>query len=171
MVQKLTVRDDATGLYGNYTPTVESLGAASAGKIPALDDTGRHHVSTMPVGFGADVYTATASEALSAGDFVNSFSDSGVFSVRKADNSNGRPAHGFVLTAYTAATTATVQLLGETNTALTGLTIGATYHLGTAGGVIDTPLSNDDTGKIGQVLGFATSATELITQPGLPTVL
>jgi hypothetical protein len=67
-----------------------SVGAADAGKIPALDGSGRLNQSFMPVGIGADTVQGTASEALSAGDFVNFHDDGGTFSVRLADNSNGR---------------------------------------------------------------------------------
>ena len=43
--------------------------------------------------------------------------------------------------------------------------MGATYDLGTAGGVIAVPLdaTDDDTGSIDQRLGLAMSATELST--------
>ena len=50
--------------------------------------------------------------------------------------------------------------------AATGLTIGARYWLGTAGGVTATPLdetSAANANKISQYLGVAKSATELVT--------
>ena len=74
----------------------QSTGAADAGKIPALDSSGRFDESLMPLGIGAQVDVLPASEALDAGDYVNIFSDGGVAKARKADNSNGRPADGFV---------------------------------------------------------------------------
>jgi len=51
------------------------------------------------------------------------------------------------------------------NTAMTGLTVGAVYYLGTAGGVITPALdaTSAAAGSIDQKLGLATSATELAT--------
>jgi hypothetical protein len=120
------------------------------------------------------VNLATASEAISAGNFVNLYANSGVFSVRKADNSNGREAHGFVLAAVASAGTATVYQLGELNSSLSGLTVGADYWLGTGGGIIATPLDetdDDNIGLVSQYLGRAKSATELITVQDEPVPL
>lgn len=143
-----------------------SAGAGDSGKIPALDAAGRLDNSFMPLGIGAATNEAVASEALGAGKFVNFFNDGGVFSARLADNSNGRPAHGFVETAFSAAATATVYPLDGVNANLTGLTIGAEYWLGTAGGVISTALDPADVANVNKVcqsLGEAKSATELVT--------
>ncbi len=143
-----------------------SAGAADAGKIPALDGAGRLNQSFMPVGIGADTVQGTASEALSAGDFVNFHDDGGIFSVRLADNSNGRQADGYVTASVSLAGAATVYPLDGINSNLSGLTPGARYYLGTAGGVIATPLIETDAGNVGsisQYLGYAKSATELVT--------
>jgi hypothetical protein len=162
MVQKLVIYDD-NGMPRAIEPLTTSTGAADAGKVPGLGPDGRFNDTLMPAGIGADVFTAVAFEALSAGDFVNLFADSGVASVRKADNSNGRAALGFVLEAVAPSATATVQHLGEANSALSGLTVGANYWLGTAGGVTATPIPPASTGKTVQYLGVAKSATELLT--------
>jgi hypothetical protein len=146
--------------------TVASAGAGDAGKIVGLDAAGRLDSSVMPVGIGAQTTLATVFETLGAGTFVNYFDDSGTFSVRLADNSNGRQADGFVIAGFTAAQTATVYPLDSTNAQLTGLTVGARYWLGTAGAVTVTPLDETDVGnanKISQYLGVAKSATELVT--------
>ncbi|MCO6057292.1 hypothetical protein NG726_11485 [Pseudomonas sp. MOB-449] len=143
-----------------------STGAADAGKMAALDDNGRWDISMMPVGVGLSTTNATATEALAAGDFVNLYGNAGAFSVRKADNSNNRPADGFVLATVANAATATVYPLDSANTGRSGLSIGADYWLGTAGAVTNTPLdetSGANTGKISQYLGKAKSATELLT--------
>ncbi|WP_313080430.1 hypothetical protein [Pulveribacter sp.] len=144
-----------------------SAGAADAGKIPALDSSGKLDMSMMPAGIGADTQILPASEALSAGNLVNIWSDGGVAKVRLADNSNGRAADGYVLDAVASAADATVFPLDGTNSELTGLTPGAEYWLGTAGGVIAVPLDETDSAnanKISQYLGKAKSATELITE-------
>lgn len=143
-----------------------SAGAADAGKIPALDSSGRLDGSMMPVGIGASTTLATASEAIGAGKFVNFWNDGGTFSMRLADNSNGRQADGYVIEAVSSAAVGTAYPLDGANAQLTGLTVGSRYWLGTAGGVTDTPLDETDSGnanKVSQYLGVAKSATELVT--------
>lgn len=143
-----------------------SAGAADAGKLVATDTSGKLDLSLMPVGIGANTIIATASEAIGAGKFINFYSNAGSIGVRLADNSNGRQADGYVKDAVANAAAATVYPLDTTNTSLTGLTPGARYWLGTAGGVIATALDSTDTdnnGKICQELGVAKSATELVT--------
>lgn len=143
-----------------------SAGAADAGKIPALDATGRLDGSVMPLGIGANTTQATASEAIGAGKFINFWDNAGVFSMRLADNSNGRQADGYVTAAVANAAVGTAYPLDGTNASLTGLTLGARYWLGTAGGVTDTPLDETSAGnvnKVSQYLGVAKSTTELVT--------
>lgn len=145
---------------------VASAGAADAGKIPALGLDGRLDNSVMPVGIGANTTPAEASETVGAGKFVQFHEASGEFSVRLADNSNGRHADGFVLEEFTVGTVATVYPLDGVNAELTGLSPGVRYWLGTAGGVTATPLDETDVAnatKISQYLGVAKSATELVT--------
>lgn len=146
---------------------ITSAGAADSGKIAALGADGRFHSSMIPVDIGSSTNEAVASEAIGAGKFINYHDDAGTFSMRLADNSNGRPAHGFVAEAVSAAATGTVYPLDRVNAALTGLTVASGYWLGTAGGVTATPLDETDianVGKISQFLGVAKSATELITE-------
>lgn len=143
-----------------------SSGAADAGKIPALDSAGRLDNSMMPAGIGANTNQATASEAIGAGKFVNFWDNGGTFSMRLADNSNGRQADGYVTAAVSSAAVGTAYPLDGTNSSLTGLTVGARYHLATAGGVTETPLDETDAGnanKVSQYLGVAKSTTELVT--------
>ena len=116
-------------------------GAGNEEKIPSLDTGGLLPLSMMPTGLGPDVETIQASENLAAGDFVNVHDSTGA-RVRKADASNGRQAHGFVIAAVTSGQNATVYFEGS-NTQLSGLTIGALYYLSatTAGAVTATPPS------------------------------
>jgi hypothetical protein len=144
---------------------VASAGAADSGKLVALGSDGKLDPSTYNAGSGVSTTPYPATEAIGAGKFVNIYANAGVMSVRLADNSNNRPAHGFVIAAVANAAQAAVYDLDATNTALTGLTVGATYYLGTAGGVI-TPALDATTAAVGaidQKLGFARSATELKT--------
>lgn len=145
-----------------------SAGAANAGDIVALDDTGRIDGSMMPVGIGADTATITASETLAAGDFVNIWNNSGA-KVRKADATTaGKEAHGFVLSAVTSGNPATVYFEG-TNTQVTGQTPGAVYLQTTAGtGGATIPSAS---GNVVQQIGVAVSATAVNFERGVPVTL
>jgi hypothetical protein len=136
-----------------------SAGAGDAGKIPALDPAGRISQTMMPVGVGPETGSIVAGENLTAGNFVNVYNDAGTPKVRKADNSNSRRAHGFVLSSYTAGQTATVNFDGN-NTALTSRTPGAVQYLGTIGAATETPPTLVGGAQISQQIGFAVSATE-----------
>lgn len=146
-----------------------SAGSADAGKIPELDGSGRLDSSMMPVGFGSETKVIQASENLAAGDFVNVFNSTGL-RVRKADASNGRIAHGFVLNSVTSGQNATVYY-GNLNTAVSGLTIGNELYLSgsTAGTVTATPPSTS--GHIVQRLGVATGTTEMLVEIQTPIEL
>ena len=138
-----------------------SAGAADAGKITALDSTGRFDLTMMPVGIGPDTKEVAASENLAAGDLVNIFDNGGSIAVRKADaSSEGKEAIGFVLDAVTSGANALIYLDG-TVTGLSGLTPGARYYLdsATAGGITATALTT--AGEISQYVGRAVAATEL----------
>lgn len=147
-----------------------SAGVGDAGKIPALDGTGRLDDSFLPVGIGADVQSVAASENLAAGDFVNIWDSTGA-KVRKADASGGlgKKAHGFVLAGVTSGNNATVYFEGV-NTQVVGLTVGATYWLSgtTPGGVTTTPPTTS--GYIAQAVGNAITATTLNTEISTPIV-
>lgn len=100
-----------------------------------------------------------ASENLSAGMFVNIWNDAGQAKVRAAD-STGKPAHGFVLAAYSAGQTAEVHMRGK-NSALSGMTPGAMQYLAASlGGRVESP-----SGPVVQELGVAISATEMFFNP------
>lgn len=139
-----------------------SAGAGDAGKIIAADSSGLIDATFMPVGVAAEVITAASSENLSSGNFVNLYSNAGTLNVRKADaTNNSKPADGFVLANVTSPATATVYLLSNRNTAVSGLTVGADYWLDTTAGAI-TATAPSASGNIVQRLGKATSATVLI---------
>lgn len=164
MPQKILIRQ--SGVTRQYTPKDVSTGAADAGNIVALGSNGRIDMTMLPSGIGDGTRLGTASEALQAGNFVQEFAEGGVWSVRKADNSNGRYATGFVRGSVAAAAQATVYPLDGVNDQLTGLTIGSNYFLGTAGAAIPTALDAAlvaNAGLIDQKLGRAKSATELVT--------
>jgi hypothetical protein len=155
-----------SGKTRQVKPVVVSAGVADAGKLLATGSDGKIDPTVLPPGIGADITIAPSSDELSAGNFVNFYADAGTLKCRLADNSNGRQADGYVNEAVEADADATVYPLDSTNANLSGLTPGADYWLGTAGGVTNTPLDGTDdanSGKIDQYLGKAKSATELIT--------
>lgn len=146
-----------------------SAGAGDAGKLVALDGSGKIDSTMMPVGIGADTASVIASENLAAGDLVNIWNDTGTAKARKADATTaGKEAHGFVLSAVSSAASATVYFEG-TNTAVTGRTPGKQYLATTAGSTTTTAPSG--AGNVVQIVGFATSATALNFQSGVPVVL
>ena len=153
-----------TEIFGVQT----SAGAANAGDLVSLDDTGRIHNSMLPVGIGADTAAITASETLAAGDWVNVWNSSGA-KVRKADATTaGKEAHGFVLAAVTSGNPATVYFEG-TNTQVTGQTPGPVYLQTTAGaGGATAPSAS---GNVVQQIGVAVSATAVNFERGAPVTL
>lgn len=150
--------------------TVVSAGPGDAGEIPALDATGRLDATVMPVGIGADTNQIQASEALSAGDFVNVHSVAGAFRVRKADAAtSGKYADGFVLAAVASGAVATVYSEGH-NTAVTAVTPGIKYLSDvTPGGWVDVAPAG--TGEVVQRIGIGVSTTGINFEPQQPVVL
>jgi hypothetical protein len=147
-----------SGVTTWFTAITNSSGASDAGKILATDSSGKIDASFMPAGIGAATEVIIASEALVAGDFVNIWNNAGIRNVRKADNSNGRFANGFVLTGVASAANATVTLQGV-NTALSSIVPGTRYFLGASGAVTTTAPTTAN--SIIQVLGYGVSATGL----------
>jgi len=152
------------GKFQQVFAVLTSAGAADSGKIPGLDAAGKLDASFLPTGIGSNSVVAVASEAIAAGKFVNLYSNAGVLGMRLADNSNGREAWGYVTSAVANAASGTAYRLNTVNANMTGLTPGASYWLGTAGGTINAALDPvTGTGKLDQFLGIAKSATELVT--------
>jgi hypothetical protein len=136
-----------------------SLGAADAGKIVQLDAQGKLDSTLMPIGIGADTQIIVASEALTAGDFVNIHNSTGA-KARKADATTpGKEAHGFVLGTFTSGSNATIYFEG-TNNQVTGQTPGIVFLSAAAPGqaVNAAPTT---AGQFVQPIGLATSATAI----------
>lgn len=167
MAQKFLTQSG--GVLQENLPTTTSAGAGDAGKIPGLDSTGRLDMSMMPTGLGAHTQVITASEALSAGAFVNIYDNGGSFAVRNADAATGKRAHGFVISAVTSGGQATVYPDGL-NTALTGLTAGDYYLSDSAVGAV-TKTVPTGSGKMVQRLGASMNATTLNCDLGQPIIL
>ena len=156
------------GQLAEVEATVTSTGATDAGKIVALDTSGKLDTTVMPTGIGAQTQAMVCSENLTAGDLINIWNDSGTRKARRADCSNGRRAHGFVLSGFTSGATATIYL-DDTLTGLTSLTPGAMYYLSTTGAASSTAPST--AGQISQEIGVAVSTTAISFEPQQPITL
>ena len=165
---KIVATNDAGILDDTLVNTTTTGGAPNAGKRVQLNGSGVLDVSVLPSGVGDETEVFPASEALSAGDCVNKWNDSGTVKVRKADT-NGKPADGYVKAAVTSGANATVYSDGL-NDAVTGLTIGTVYLSATPGGYSSTPPA-DGSGLVLQELGFANSATAVKFVRGIPVTL
>ena len=159
-----------SGQLAEVEALVSSTGATDAGKIVALDSTGKLDTSVMPTGIGAVTKVALASENISAGDLVNLYNNAGTINARKADASNNRRAVGFVLSSVTSGNNATVYLDGNI-TGLSSLTPGAPYYVsGSAAGGVTATAPTIST-YISQEVGIALSATEISFEPQQPITL
>lgn len=162
-----TFLDVVAGVFQQIRASV--TGTANA--IPAGDSTGRLDISWMPVGVGAEVVVCASSENLIAGNLINVYNNAGALNARKADATNtSKPAHGFVLSSVTSPANATVYLISNINTAVTGLTIGSDYWLDTTAGAVTTTAPSGS-GNIVQFIGRATATTALPLTNALYTVL
>jgi len=168
----MAVNKYLTNTSGVITETLApavSGGAGDAGKLPALNSSGKLDSTFMPTGIGADTAAIQTSEALAAGDFVNVHNVSGSGRVRKADATTaGKEADGFVLAAFASGASATVYFEG-TNDQVTGQTPGTVY-LSTTPGAATTTAPNAS-GNVVQRIGFAISATAINFQSQTPIVL
>lgn len=122
-----------------------------------------------PAGVGIGTRAIVASEALSAGDLVNVWSDAGVPKVRLASAvAKGKDANGWVAAGYGSGATA-VMNFGGVDTAVSGLSIGPQWLSVTPGKTTSTAPSGS--GQVVQKVGFAYSATEFMFQPQTPITL
>lgn len=161
----------AAGVWTWLSGTQASTGVADAGKIVALDDSGRLDASLMPVGVGADVVVLPATEAIAAGRLVNIYDAAGTTSVRLADASvPGKPADGFVLAAVASGASGPIYKEG-TNTQLTGLTGGNDLYLSatTPGTVTAAPPTTG--GQVIQRVGKALGTTAADFERGQPITI
>ena len=135
-----------------------SSGAADANKIPQLDAAGKLDASMLPTGFGDEVQSIPASEALTAGDYVNIWNDGGTARVRKAVATGvATRAHGFVLESVASGANGDVYFEG-TNTAISGATPGDLFLSATTPGGFTSVAPTAST-QVVQLIGLATSAT------------
>jgi hypothetical protein len=130
---------------------------------------GRVADASAPVALAARM---AASEDIADGALCNIWSNAGVCELRNADNSDAdKCADVFVLKGAAAGGAPILYGPGGVDTAVTGLTPGATYWLGAGGAVTDTPPTSEHSGAVVQFVGKALSATSLLFLRGEPTIL
>lgn len=157
---------NTSGRLKEVQPITTSAGAGDASKIAQTDSTGRFDISLMPVGVGQEVTVAASSENLTAGNWVNLYSNAGTCNVRKADaTTNAKPCHGFVLANVTSPANATVYGISNKNTACSGLTVGSDYFLNTTAGG-ETATAPSATGNVVQLLGRSETSTAMVLVSG-----
>ena len=152
---------NTTGNMEQEEALVTSSGASDSGKIVALSTDGKLDPSTYNAGSGATTIQLTASENLTAGNYVNIHDSTGA-KVRNASNTAiGFQAHGFVKSDVTSGNTATIYLNGAINDSLSGLTtFGYDLFLGVSGGYSTVPPIGS--GNIVQRVGVINSATSAL---------
>lgn len=151
-----------TGVPTQRAALQASAGGGSASELVALNSSGLVDSTMLS---GPEVVSMTASETITAGQYVNIFNSSGTGKIRKADNSDtSKQAHGFCPAGISSGSSGVVVLGLGVNSAQSSLTVGAQYWLDTAGGVTATAPSS--AGLIVQSLGVAKSTTELDTVIG-----
>jgi hypothetical protein len=144
-----------------------SAGSGSAGNLVALNSSGLIDSTMLPASTsGATTITATASTAISAGQLVNIYNNSGTVTIKPADSTSaGSQANGFCNVAIASSATGTVCLSGLV-TGLSGLTTGTVMYLGTVGAVTATAPSTS--GNVIQPVGTAASTTSMEFVPDYP---
>lgn len=156
---------NASGVLTEQAAAVTS----AVDSIVATGASGLLDITLMPTGVGPDIVSAVASEALSAGNLVNLYSNAGTVNVRKADASSpSKEANGYVIASVSNAGTASVYLSGL-NTAVTGRTVGKQFLSATPGSSTTTAPSTS--GQIVQQVGFCDTATSLQFTPQLAVTL
>ena len=158
-----------SGVKTEKEAAATSAGVGDAGKIVALNGSGKLDETMMPTGIGADIVVAEASEDLASGDLVNIYNDAGTAKCRKADASTlGKEANGFVKAVVTTGNNATIYTEGN-NDQVTGLTPGRQYLSTTPG--LASASAPAGSGNVVQVVGFASAAANLNFEPGDIVVL
>jgi hypothetical protein len=152
--------DDAAKKKKEKEASDTSAGAGDAGKIVALNVNGLIDDSMLPT---SDSTSYPTTENLAAGNLVNVFDNGGTTSLRKADNSNGRQAHGYVKVGSSSPAANTIYRDGVNENA-SGLTVGDPVFLGVSGAPTQDP--NVGSGNILQQVGVAESATSYAFEQG-----
>jgi len=147
---------------------VNTGGAGKEEQLIATDTNGLIDASLLPTGIGADTAIIVASEALTAGDFINLWNDSGTPKARKAIAEDLKTADGFVLDNVLITANATVYFEGKNTSAILeggGALVGGTsYFLSDATAGTVTATAPSASAKHVQRLGKAFSTSAMTTE-------
>ena len=133
------------------------------GTTTTVDPDGTLHAA------GSPTRIVTASEDIAAGALVNLFSAGGSLRMRNASATDAtKPASGFVLLAVSSGAAGTFYGPGLYNSALSGLTPGATYYLDVTAGAVNAAQPSAG-GNVIQIVGVAITADELLFNPEIAT--
>jgi hypothetical protein len=142
-----------TGKTTLLTAINTSTGVTDANKILSTNSLGQLDASFMPAGVEIQTESATATEDLVAGNFINFYDNGGTPSVRKAiSNDVDKIAHGFILNNFLTGTIVLAYTKGV-NTSLPS-TEGLKYYLSaTTAGLGTTTVPTQTSGSFQQFLG------------------
>lgn len=163
--------DWITGKATLVLPVTTSAGAGDATKMAQLDSNGKWDQSLMPAGLTPDQKTANANGAISARDLC--YVEAAGTIARASAASGGFESIGWATAAALSGAPVTIQMEGII-AGLSGLTPGSAYYLSdvTPGALMIAPGPTTSlTGKLGQFIGTALSATELTFEPERAVVL
>ena len=143
---------------GNFTEKrgVQTGGSSNANKIAALDSAGKIANTMLPDGIGQDTVVIQASEALSAGQFINIWQSGSDTRVRRASASSTiTRADGFVKEDVASGSDATIFISGINTNVEGSINVGGKVFLSATPGqgraVPPTSVNN-----IAQYLGICT---------------
>jgi hypothetical protein len=151
------LRDLLVRLFTDFLQ--EILLAGSNVTVTYDEDTGTFTFASSGGAAVPSSFTGTATEALTAGRFVNI---DAAGEIQHADSStNSKMAQGYILASYADGATDVEVYFDGVNDDLSGLTAGESYFLSTAGQVTTTAPTGSSPVVV-QFLGTAISATELL---------
>lgn len=144
----------STGAIQLVSAISSSAGGADGNKVVATGADGKLDPTLFPAGVEIQTETATATEALVTGDFVNIYDNAGTPSVRKAvGNDPNKICNGFVLAGYANTDSVTVYTKGVNTSVLATEGIKSYLSTATAGASTETA-PTDTSGHFQQVLGI-----------------
>ncbi len=156
-----------TGEVQEKLSVEESSGAVDAGKLVALDSSGRLTNSVMPDGTGSEQITAVATEAIPAGSVVNLWDNGGVLSARLANAATRLRAIGFVTETKSSGQTITVLIEGSV-TGLSSIVPATPYYLSATVPGAFTATAPNTPGHISQEIGVGVTTTSVTFEPATP---
>ena len=127
--------DGVTGLFKISAGAQLSTGVSDAGKIVALNSVGLVDDTMLS---SSPIDSAITGEAISAGDAVNVYDDTGTKKIRKADNTNNRKCDGISRESAASGVSCKYDTDGA-RSSVTGVATGLSYWLGAAGAITTTP--------------------------------